>query len=265
MKKGLLVVVIFGLAMIAAVVPIPPPGTAGTFLGSNGTGFQPTWQNVPGTRNPSNPVGLPFFSPVSTTELVNTEGSQLNGGGFFWGCNRGGTPCGNTHGVGFWVTDSGHQATGVRFWWQGDATWETTTTVRCRLWDFRGSGTSVATGTANVGLAAEHSCMFGTPYTMTAARPYAVSIVDIGPCAPGGSCVFGATQMNSIGVDYACGKMYANFDGPLYGSPWLIFSDVETGNTGEHYSWPDLMSSSTSDAFPKGTDNSCQPIEPIVQ
>jgi hypothetical protein len=242
---------------------IPTSCGNGLFLGGTGTGSPITCQS-PGVRNGANPADLPLFSPVTVTELVNANGDNLNGAGHFYGCNRGGTPCGNTHGVGFWVVENGHQALGVRFWWQGDATWETQTHVRCRLWDFRSPGTSVATGTMLVNMSQEYSCMFGTPYTMTAGRPYAVSIVDIGPCQPVGPCVLGATQMNSTGVDYACGNMYAN-NSPVWGSPWLEFSNVETGVTGEHYFWAGLESSGVGDFFPQGTDSACSPQEPIVQ
>ncbi len=219
--------------------------------------------------NTSNPTGLPLFSPVSTTELINANGDNLNGGGHYFGCNRGGTHCENTHGVGFWVTDVGHLCTGVRFWWQGDPVWEPHTTVRCRLWDFRSPGTSVATGTLAVDAAHEYACTFGTPYTLVAGRPYAVSIVDIGPCTGGsgggmGLCVLGATQFNSTGVDQSCGNMYAN-NAPVWGSPWLEFADVATGVTGEHYFWAGLESSGVGDFFPQGTDQACSPQEPIVQ
>jgi hypothetical protein len=244
-------------------IVVPGSCASGLFLGGNGLGNPLTCQQSI-TRNGHNPPGLPLFSPVTTTETINANGDRLNGSGYFFGCNRGGTHCENTHGVGFWVMEAGHQATGVRFYWQGDPTWEQTTNVRCRLWDFRTPGTSVATGTIAVAQQHEYNCVFGSPYTMTAGRPYAASIVDIGACTPGG-CVLGATLMNAIGVDAACGNMYANFGGPLFGSPWLLFSEVETGNTGEHYSWPDLVSSSTGDSFPQGTDNNCEPIEPIVQ
>lgn len=250
-------------AMLGSIVT-PTSCDAGLFVGGNGQGVPLSCQNPGLIRNSSNPIGLPLFSPVTTTEKINANGDNLNGGGHFFACNAGGTPCGNTHGVGFWVNDDGHQATGVRFYWQGDATWESATTVRCRLWDFRGTGTSVATGTISVTMHQEYSCTFGTPFTMVSGRPYAASIVDIGPCSPGG-CVFGATLMNSVGVDQSCGNMYANNGGIVYGSPWLIFTNVETGVTGEHYTWPDLISGAAADTFPKGQDNTCAAIEPIVQ
>lgn len=235
--------------------PIPTSCDAGTFLGGTGQGTALTCQPA-GFANIANPPGLPFFSPLTILEQIATTGDNIGGGGKFFGSNNAGANTGYTSGVKFFVTQSGHQASGVRFWWAGDATHELTTHVTCRLWDFD-SNTSVASGAQVVGVQTEYSCAFSSAFTMIPGKVYVASIVDVGPCTPGG-CVFSYTAYNSTNTTTTCGTYFFGngVNSVFAASSWLFFGGPN---------WIDLQSGSTGDLQPTGTSTNCNALEPIVQ